>query len=162
MQSTIARTPARNIASAAVFGLATAGAAWLASLATSGVSDSEWFRDLEKPVFYPPDATFSIVWTILYIGVAVAGWLAWRSGGGATTTIPWVIQLVLNLFWSVLFFGLQEPVWALAEIVLLALAVTWAAVVFWRYNRWATYIFLPYLAWIVFAALLNASIVALN
>lgn len=144
------------------FGAATVLVAWLGSVATSGAADSEWFRSLDKPAFYPPDATFGIVWSVLYVLVAVAGWLAWRAGGSTRTTVPWVVQIVLNLGWSVLFFGLQEPTWALVEIVVLLAAATWAAVSFWDLDRRATALFVPYILWIAFAAVLNASIVVLN
>jgi translocator protein len=156
------RSTARDIAALVGFGAATALAAWLASTATTGASDSEWFFSLDKPAFYPPEAAFGIVWSVLYVMIAVAGWLAWRSGGGTTVVGPWAIQLVLNMSWSILFFGLQEPGWALAEILVLLGAATWTTVILARFSRWAAALFVPYLGWIAFATLLNGSIVWLN
>ena len=144
------------------FAVATALVAWVGSLITAGTVDSLWFEQLDKPAFYPPAATFGIVWTVLYIMIAVAAWLAWRAGGGTTTTVPWVIQLALNLGWTVLFFGAQRPGWALAEIVVLLAAASWTALVFRQYNTWAMILFVPYVMWIGFATILTGAIVALN
>lgn len=159
---TRSRPAVHEVGALAGFAVATLGAAWLASTATAGVSDSSWFRALEKPGFYPPNEAFGIVWTALYVMIAIAGWLAWRSGGGLTSTVPWVIQLVLNMSWSILFFGLQQPGLAMAEILVLLGAATWTALVFARFSQWAAALFVPYIAWIAFAAVLNGSIVWLN
>lgn len=159
---TSSRPAVHEVGPLAGFAAATLVAAWLASLATSGISDSEWFRALDKPGFYPPNEAFGIVWTVLYVMIAVAGWLAWRSGGGLTSTIPWLIQLVLNMSWSILFFGRQQPGWAMLEIIVLIAAATFTAVIFARFSRWAAALFVPYIAWIAFAAVLNAAIVRLN
>jgi translocator protein len=156
------RQSAPQLGALAGFGATTALAAWLASLATTGASDTEWFRSLDKPDFYPPEATFGIVWSVLYVMIALAGWLAWRSGGGTAVVVPWAIQLVLNMGWSIIFFGLQEPGWALAEILVLLGTATWTAIALARFSRWAAALFVPYLGWIGFAALLNGSIVWLN
>ena len=144
------------------FAAATALVAFLGSLATTGAVESEWFRNLEKPVFYPPNALFGIVWTILYVMIAVAGWLAWRNGGGLRTMIPWTIQLVLNLGWSVLFFGAQQPGWAMVVILTLVGVIVWTILAMWPHSRWAGYLFMPYLAWVGFATILNGAILALN
>ena len=168
MHLTGERQPARRIptsievAWSAAFGAATAFVVWLGSTATCGAVESTWFEQLEKPAFYPPSATFGIVWTGLYILVAIAGWLAWRSGGDAKTTVPWVVQLILNLGWSWIFFGWQLPGWALVEVIVLMAAAVWFAVVAFPYSRWATYLFIPYILWIGFATVLNAWIVGLN
>jgi tryptophan-rich sensory protein len=121
-----------------------------------------WFDQLAKPVFYPPPATFGVVWTILYVMIAAAGWLAWRAGGGWRTTLPWTIQLGLNLGWTALFFGAQLPAVALLEIVLLLAAAIWATLAFRRHDITATALFIPYVVWIGFAAVLNGAIVIMN
>lgn len=151
-----------RIRSLLVFGAVTALVAWLGSLATTESVNSEWFESLEKPSFYPPDAAFGIVWTVLYVFIAVAGWLAWRNGGGLRTLIPWTIQIVLNLGWSVLFFGAQQPLWGLIVILALLAAAIWTAVAMASYSRWATILFVPYVLWVGFATVLNATIVLLN
>jgi len=151
-----------QVRSLLVFGAATALVAWLGSMATQESVDSQWFESLEKPAFYPPNETFGIVWTVLYVMIAVAGWLAWRSGGGLRTLRPWALQLVLNLGWTIVFFALEEPPWAIAVIVALFAASVWAAVEMGRVSRVAGFLFVPYILWIGFAGVLNGAIVALN
>lgn len=148
----------RQLLALAGFGAATALVSWAGSLVTRSATDSTWFEQLDKPSFYPPSETFGIVWTILYVFIAVAGWLAWRSGGGMRTTVPWAIQLVLNLGWSFVFFGARSPGWAVVEIVVLLAAAIWTTIVFARYSRAAMVLFLPYIAWVGFAAVLTAAI----
>jgi tryptophan-rich sensory protein len=145
-----------------VFAAATALVAWLGSMATQESVDSQWFESLEKPAFYPPNEVFGIVWTVLYVMIAIAGWLAWRNGGGLRTLVPWAVQLVLNLGWTVVFFALQEPPWSMVVIVALFAAAVWTAVEMWRVSRVAGLLFVPYILWIGFAGVLNGAIVALN
>jgi len=151
-----------QVVSLACFAGATALVAWLGSLITTTSVDTVWFDQLAKPEFYPPPATFGIVWTILYIMIAAAGWLAWRSGGGWSTTLPWMVQLGLNLGWTALFFGAQLPVWAFFEIILLLAASIWTTLAFRHHDRPAMALFIPYVVWICFAAVLNGAIVAMN
>lgn len=145
-----------------VFGAATALVAYLGSLATRQAVESAWFESLDKPVFYPPSFLFGLVWTILYVMIAFAGWLAWRSDGGVRTTMPWAIQLALNLSWTLLFFGARQPTWALISIFALLGVIVWTMVATWRPSRTATLLFVPYLLWVGFATALNAAIVTLN
>jgi translocator protein len=142
------------------FAGAVAAAGGLGSIATS--RGQAWFDGLEQPGWNPPDAAFGAVWTPLYVVIAVAGWLAWRSGGGWRTTVPWLVQIVLNLGWSIVFFGLQRPGWALVEIVALVAAIGWTMGAMWSVDRRATALFGPYLAWVLFATALNTAIVVLN
>jgi tryptophan-rich sensory protein len=90
----------RRVVGFLVFAVSTAAVAGLGSLATSSSVDSTWFAELDKPAFYPPGALFGIVWSVLYVLVAVAGWLAWRHGEDSRTVVPWAVQIVLNLGWS--------------------------------------------------------------
>lgn len=145
-----------------VFAAATALVAWLGSIATQESVESAWFESLQKPVFYPPSETFGIVWTILYVMIAFAGWLAWRNGGGPATLRPWALQLVLNLGWTIVFFALQEPSWAIVVIVALFAATVWATLEMWAVSRAAALLFVPYVLWVGFAGVLNGAIVAMN
>ena len=145
-----------------VFAATTALVAWLGSVATSSSVNSDWFESLAKPDFYPPNALFGIVWTILYAAIAIAGWLAWRDGGGLRTLVPWTIQIILNLGWTVFFFAARQPGWAFAVIVSLLAAAVWTAWAMWPHSHVATYLFAPYILWILFAAVLNGAILALN
>jgi len=144
------------------FGLAAVLAAGLGGIATSGSTDSTWFRALDKPPWYPPSSAFGIVWTILYVMIAVSGYLAWRAGADRTAVGWWAAQMALNLTWSVVFFGLRSPGWAMAVIVALAVAIVATMRSFARFDRPAAWLLAPYLAWVLFASTLNAAIVALN
>ena len=151
-----------NTRSPLTFAAVTALVAWLGSMATRESVDSEWLRSLEKPAFYPPDELFGIVWTILYVMIALAGWLAWRKGGGFRVRVPWAIQVVLSLGWTVVFFASQQPGWAMVVIVALVAAGAWTAWVMRRHSTAAAVMFVPYILWLIFAGVLNGSIVALN
>lgn len=132
------------------------------SASTQGTVDSQWFRSLEKPPWYPPDAAFGIVWTPLYVLIAISGYLAWRRGVRPVGLVLWGVQLALNLGWSLLFFGLRSPSWAMAEIVVLLAAILATYAEFRRTDRLAAMLLVPYVAWVGFAATLNVAIVLQN
>lgn len=123
-----------------------------------------WYDTLDKPSFNPPSWVFGPVWTTLYLLMAVAAWLVWRTDDRRrrTALTLFAVQLVLNAAWSPLFFGARLPGWALAEIAVLWLAVALTASWFWSIDRRAGALLVPYLAWVSFAAVLNAEIVRLN
>ncbi|MEZ5410417.1 MAG: TspO/MBR family protein [Acidimicrobiales bacterium] len=123
-----------------------------------------WYARLRKPSFNPPNWVFGPVWTVLYLLMGVAAWLVWRSNGGRrrTSMILFGLQLVLNAIWSPLFFGARRPAWALGEMGGLWVAVALTAARFWSVDKRAGGLFVPYLAWVSFAAALNAEIVRLN
>jgi len=125
----------------------------------------EWYARLNKPAWNPPGWVFGPVWTLLYAMMAAAAWLVWKQGGFAAQRRPLVLflgQLSLNAAWSPLFFGLQEPGIAFAEIVILWLAIVGTIIAFYRVNRTAAGLLLPYLAWVTFAAVLNFTLWRLN
>lgn len=143
----------------ACFTVAAAGG-WLTSLGMP-----EWYASLRKPAFNPPSAVFGPVWTTLYLFMAVAAWLVWRQGGWAGAGMAltaFAIQLALNLAWSGLFFALRVPAAALAEILVLWLAILATTILFFRHSVPAGVLMLPYLLWVAFAAVLNTAIVRLN
>jgi translocator protein len=123
----------------------------------------DWYRTLDKPPFTPPDAVFGPAWALLYANQAVAAWLVWRGDAArAEYDVPaltsyWA-QLSLNLGWTLLFFGLRRPAWALVEIAALWLAIAVTIREFARRHRFAAALLLPYLAWVSYAAVLNAAI----
>lgn len=135
--------------------LAVAG---LGGLATAGNVDG-WYADADKPFFNPPNWLFAPVWTALYVAMAVAAWLVWRRGGDLRI---WWVQLALNLAWTPVFFAGEQLWLGLVVIVALDVAVAVTMVRFWRVSRVAGALFAPYLAWVLFATALNASIAALN
>lgn len=123
-----------------------------------------WFPQLVKPSWNPPGWLFGPVWTTLYVLMGVAIGRAWRTRAPAAAALVHVyfVQLALNALWSVLFFGLKQPVWALAEIVILWGLLVWLQRGLWRVDRLAAALWLPYLLWVSFATVLNAAIVRLN
>ncbi len=124
-----------------------------------------WYPGLSKPAWTPPSALFGPVWSALYIAMAVAAWRVWRkqSGRAAHAVLrTYAAQLVLNGLWSVLFFGMRRPDLAMVDIVALWLLLVVALVRFWPVDRVAGWLWLPYVAWVTFASMLNASIWMLN
>jgi tryptophan-rich sensory protein len=149
-----------------VLGLAAGG---LGSIATAPNIPS-WYASLAKPAFNPPNAVFPMVWTLLYLLMAVSGWLVWRTGfDGADATkrrtralVPFAIQLILNIGWSFAFFSAHSPLAGLVVIVLSILAIAWTITAFFQISRAPAFLLVPYLAWVGFAALLNGAIFPLN
>ncbi len=125
----------------------------------------EWYAGLLKPPWTPPNWLFGPVWTLLYIMMAIAAWLLWRNGGFSAhkkALIFFTGQLVLDAFWSYLFFGLHSPGFAFAEIILLWAVILLTVVLFYRRNHTAGWLLVPYLLWVSFAAALNLAIWRLN
>lgn len=124
-----------------------------------------WYAQLAKPTWNPPGWVFGPVWTLLYAMMAVAAWRVWKRGGFALQRRPlgmFFLQLALNAAWTPLFFGLQMPGLAFAEIVLLWLAIVGAIVAFHRVDRLAAILLWPYLGWVTFASALNYALWRLN
>jgi translocator protein len=125
-----------------------------------------WYPSLVKPPFNPPSWVFGPVWTTLYLAMGFAAFLVWQRGlNNAPVRLALVfflVQLALNGLWSILFFGMQSPGLAFAEILVLWLFIGITIVLFWRVSPAAGMILLPYEAWVSFAAVLNASIWILN
>lgn len=139
-------------------------AAGLGSAATTPKIDG-WYADLAKPSWNPPNWIFGPVWSTLFLSMAVAAWLIWRQknwGGAKLPLSLFGFQLALNVLWSWLFFGLENPGMAFAEILLLWTAIAATMVAFWFRSKAAGLLFVPYLAWVTFAAILNFTIWRLN
>ncbi len=164
VESTLRRSNYLHWPMLLVFLVACFGAAGIGSaLTTSSLTD--WYPTLAKPSFNPPNWIFGPVWTVLYLMMAVAGWLAWRVGPPPSATIVWtayVTQLALNTAWSGIFFYLHSPGWACLELMLLWLAIVTTMVLFYRRSSVAAWMLFPYLAWVSFAGVLNFSIWQLN
>lgn len=131
-------------------------------------SVNTWFPTINKPSFNPPGWLFAPVWTALYIMMGIAGGLVWheinspRREEVKKAMLFFAIQLALNALWSYLFFGLKNPLLALIEIVLLWLLIYETYAKFGKINKISGYLFVPYLLWVSFASVLNASIWWLN
>lgn len=135
-----------------------------AGVALSGVTfkPGEWHANLTKPGWNPPNWVFAPVWTVLYVMIAVAGWLVWKEEPLATAMAFWALQLVLNAVWSWLFFGLHRMDLGFFDIVLLWLAIVGFILTAWPVSQLAALLFVPYWLWVSFAAALNFSIWRLN
>jgi benzodiazapine receptor len=135
------------------------------SLATAKTIPT-WYKGLAKPSFNPPEWLFGPAWTLLYLLMAVAAWLVWKQGIGAPgvklALVAFLVQLALNSLWSIFFFGLRSPPAGLVDIVVLWLAIIATIVLFFRVSVPAGILLLPYIAWVSFAAVLNAAILRLN
>lgn len=136
----------------------------LGGLLTAG-SIGDWYPTLSKPAFNPPDWVFAPVWSTLFLLMAIAAWRVWRRAGwaaGRTSLVLYFVQLVGNLAWSALFFGLQRPGLALVDCALLLILIIATTLQFRRHDGLAALLMLPYIAWVAFACVLNGAIVALN
>ncbi len=124
-----------------------------------------WYLELRKPAWNPPGWIFGPVWTLLYAAMAVAAWRVWRASSPAErrpALTAWGLQLLLNAAWSWLFFGLHEPGLAFAEILALWAAILATTILFFRRDRVAGRLMVPYLAWVSFAAALNFALWRMN
>lgn len=140
------------------------GAGAIGSWFTTPALDS-WYASLRKPAWNPPNWVFGPVWSALYLLMATAAWLVWRVGGirarGGAMGL-FAVQLILNVAWSALFFGLQRPGAAFGGIVALWIAIVLTVVAFARTSRTSAWLMIPYLAWVTFAGALNLAIWWLN
>ncbi len=125
-----------------------------------------WYATLAKPALNPPSWIFGPVWTTLYALMGIAAFLVWKKGWDRTDArkalYVFGLQLVLNALWSIVFFGLQSPAWAFANIVLMWLAIVWTMILFYKISKPAVWLLMPYILWVSFAAYLNYSIWMLN
>ncbi len=125
-----------------------------------------WYIDLIKPSFSPPNWLFGPVWIILYILMGISVYLIWQrlvenKEAEAAFRLFW-IHLFFNAVWSIFFFGFKNPGLAFANIVVIWLLIAILMVKFWKINKWAAYLLIPYFLWVSFAGYLNYSIWMLN
>ncbi len=130
-----------------------------------GGPDTVWFASLIKPSIFPPPMWFGIVWSILYLMLGFALALvcaAWGARGRTVAITVFLVQLALNMAWTPVFFGAQQITSALILIAVLDVLVIITIVLFWRVRKLAAWLLVPYLAWILFATLLNYEFLRLN
>ncbi|MWV28446.1 TspO/MBR family protein [Aurantiacibacter rhizosphaerae] len=128
-------------------------------------ADSPWFQALQKPALFPPPATFGLVWSVLYFMMGLALALvcaAWGSRLRMAAIIAFVVQFVLNLAWTPVFFAYHEIGLALGVIIALDIAVIVTVILFFKVRKWAGLLLVPYFAWILFATLLNYQFLQAN
>jgi translocator protein len=122
----------------------------------------EWYASLNKPSWTPPNWLFPVAWSVLYVMIAIAGWLAWKAEGVGTAVVIWAIGLALNTLWSYLMFERHDIFAALVDVSLMWITVVAFIAATWNLEPRAAYLFLPYLAWTSFAAALNFAVWRLN
>ncbi len=127
---------------------------------------NSWYKTILKPALNPPSWIFGPVWTTLYALMGAALFLIWRKGfekkEHRRALILFGFQLFLNAIWSIIFFGLHSPFWALVDILALWFSILATLILFFKISRAATYLLIPYLAWVSFATYLNFMIWMLN
>lgn len=125
-----------------------------------------WYPLLNKPSFNPPNWLFAPVWTSLYILIGIAAYLVWVKRDKVQhfprTVAIYFIQLILNLAWSFIFFYLHEIGFALAEIIVLLAVIILNAMMFYKIDKWAGLLFIPYILWVSFASFLTYNLFILN
>lgn len=122
-----------------------------------------WYASLNKPSFNPPNWIFGPVWTLLYTMMALSVALVWQKGGKISKPVSlFLIQLTLNVGWSIAFFGLHSALMAYIVIVALWFFILWTMVEFYQYSKGAAWLLFPYLLWVTFASVLNLAVVLLN
>jgi len=138
---------------------------FLAALTGVWFPPGEWYERLKKPSWRPPNRLFAPVWTVLYVMIALAGWLVWRrvgfAGAGFALAV-YALQLVVNAAWTPLFFGLRRPDLGFFDIVVLWLSIVATIALFLPIDAVAAALLVPYLAWVTFAGALNFALWRLN
>lgn len=121
-----------------------------------------WYASLNKPFFSPPNWLFGPVWTLLYVLMGVSLYMILQKKKSKPALVIFGVQLMLNIIWPIIFFGLKNPLLAFVEIVALWTAILLTILKFRKISRTAAYILIPYICWVTFAAILNISIFILN
>ena len=138
----------------------------MGSFFTTADSLGNWYTNLNKPAFNPPNWIFGPVWTTLYIMMGVSAFLVWQKGLDKKPVrlalVCFVVQLIFNALWTPLFFGLRSPLLGLADIILLLAAIIVTVFYFFKISAPAGLLLIPYLLWVSFATVLNASLYLLN
>ena len=151
-----------KILSFALFATITYSASAIGSLATIGFKEP-WYSSIIKPSFNPPDWIFAPVWTTLYLMMTIAIWFFWHSKNKDINTIYiYLIHLIFNTTWSVVFFVFHNMLLALVILIVLIGLIVVLIVRFKRVNIASYYLMIPYLLWCCFALTLNLTLILLN
>lgn len=133
-----------------------------AGLTGSLFPPGKWYSELNKPVWTPPNWVFPVAWPILYLLMSYSGATLANLESAGSALALWALQISLNTLWTPVFFGLKNLKLGLIIIFLLLVSVAICTYVFWLYAWISGLLFLPYLAWVIFAAALNAAVFKLN
>ncbi len=125
-----------------------------------------WYQALKQPAWKPPDWAFGVIWSSVFVLIIVAAVLAWRRARHPAQRVQmlalWGINSMLHMTWSLLFFTIKRPDWAMWELPLLWLSIAAIIVTLWRISRLAAVLLLPYITWVTIAGFLNYANVQLN
>jgi tryptophan-rich sensory protein len=146
--------------------VAAAAAMAVAIIGGSMTELGPWYRALAKPAWQPPDPAFGVIWTVIFALAAASGAIGWRNAADLATR-EWVVGLFalngfLNVLWSLLFFRLHRPDWALIEVAALWLSISVLILFLARVSRTASALLAPYIIWVSIAAALNYEVVRMN
>ena len=136
-----------------------------ASGAFLGSADTSWYKSLKKPSFNPPSWIFGPVWTILFSLMGIALYFVYSAPSSEIRTIALIlfgVQFIFNVLWSYLFFGLNNPLYSLIEIIVLLIFIIITGIYFFKVNQTSGYLLIPYALWVGFASFLNYSLWRLN
>ena len=130
------------------------------------MSTYTYYQELAKPSWAPPAWLFGPVWTVLYVIIAASFgnvfWAAWQGTVPGLVAVPFVLNLIFNLSFTWLQFGLRNNALAAVDVVLVLLTLAWAMVAIYPYIPWVAYANIPYLLWVSFATVLQLTITFLN
>jgi translocator protein len=125
-----------------------------------------WYASLQKPFFTPPNWLFGPVWTTLFTLMGISLFIIWEKTGlrkkGRAAFRAFLLQMGLNVLWSFLFFGLRSPLYGLICIIPMWLAILYMIIQYWKIDRRAAWMMVPYIAWVTVATALNFSVLLLN
>lgn len=143
--------------------------AWVTAVSVIGQQLTDlgpWYRNLRQPDWKPPDWAFGVIWTSVFVLIVTAGVIAWRRCRHPSQQVAilalFAVNSMLHMLWSMLFFTIKRPDWAMVELVFLWLSIVAIIVTFWRISRLAAVLLLPYITWVTIAGFLNWSNVQLN
>jgi translocator protein len=136
-----------------VFAVAASGAVFM---------PGAWYQSLKRPSWTPPNWLFAPAWSVLYVMIAIAGWRVWSAAGLSAALVIWALNLIFNAAWSWLMFGRRQIQMALFDALAMLVTILVFMVLAWPIDPIATWLFAPYLAWVSFATLLNATLLRLN
>lgn len=138
----------------------------------TGSSVNDWYQEINKPSFTPPNWLFGPAWLVLYLLISISVARIWHvkvrskypivKKYAKVGVIFFIVHFVFNLIWTPVFFGLNMPILALVIIYVMIIQVVFLMKYFWRIDRLATFLLIPYLLWISFASILNLGIIVLN
>lgn len=132
----------------------------------SNISGNDWFEKLKKPIWFPPNYLFGIVWSILYLLMGISLWLIWKSNYDKEkkdkAILFFLFQLTANFLWSIIFFRFHLPIVAQIDILIMLNLIIITAIKFYPISKMAAFLFIPYIVWVCFATILNMSILILN